>query len=241
MNYLEILKDINYFSFIAAFAKWILLFLVISIIILIVCKRTGLFKRRTKTASYLVKIYYILIPIYFVVFAIKYAAIKNTQIEINNSIDVNKQLISAFTFHFINTIVSDSLLSQDNSAKDIVNHYLDKYTHSIDTMPDNKIFSVFQSFFIKTKRKVEYSFLMQILESKIIEKSVKSIGISQNSGQALYQTDFNQLFHEGALVDIFKTEMNSYFRTYFKFSFLFFLLGLLIPTIEIILAKKLQY
>jgi len=241
MDYLEILKDINYFSFVTAFAKWIFLFLTISVILLIICTRLGLFKRRTKTARFLVKIYYILIPIYFVGFAIKYAPIKNSQIEINNSIDENKQVISDFAFKFVSSIVSDSLLTQKRSAKDIVNHYLDYYVSTMDSITKPKTSRFFEGFFMKIKRKIEYSFLIRIVESEIIEKSTKWIGISEKTGKALYRTDFNELFKEGELVEIFKIEMNKYFRAYFRITFLIFSLGLLIPTIEIILAKIIKY
>ncbi len=99
----------------------------------------------------------------------------------------------------------------------------------------------FESFFMKMKRKFEFSFLIRIVESEIVEKSAKWIGISEKTGKALYRTDFNELFHEGELVEIFKFEMNKYFRAYFRFTFLIFGLGLLIPTIEIVLAKIIKY
>ena len=167
MDYLEILKDINYFSFVTAFAKWIFLFFAVSVIILIVCRRLGLFKRNSEVARYLVKIYYILIPIYFVGFAIKYAPLKNLQIEINKSIDENKQVISDFTYNFISPIVSDSLLTQDYSAKDIVNRYLDNYLSTKDSITEPKTNRFFEGFFIKIKRKLERSFLIRIVESRV--------------------------------------------------------------------------
>ncbi len=241
MDYLEILKDINYFSFVTAFAKWIFLFLTVSVVILIVCTRLGLFRRKAKVARYLVKLYYILIPIYFVGFAIKYAPIKNSQIEINKSIDENKQVISDFTFKFFSSIVSNSVLTKESSAKDIVNQYLDNYVSTMDSITKPKTSIFFEGFFMKIKRKIEYSFLIRIVESEIIEKSTKWVGISEKTGKALYRTDFNDLFHEGELVEIFKIEMNKYFRAYFRFTFLIFVLGLLIPTIEIILAKIIKY
>lgn len=241
MDYYEILKDINYFSFVTAFAKWIFLFLAISVIILIVCTRLGLFKRNTTIAGYLVKIYYILIPIYFVGFAIKYAPIKNSQIEMNKSIDENKQVITDFAYKFISSIASDSLVSQDYSAKDYVNQYLDNYMSTMDSITKPKTSSFFEGFFTKIKRKLEYSFLIRLVESEIVEKSAELIGISEKTGKALYRTDLNELFMEGELVEIFKMEMNKYFRGYFSFLFLIFSLGLLIPTIEIILAKTIKY
>jgi hypothetical protein len=241
MDFIEIIKDINYFSYVIAFAKWIFIFLMLSVVLLIVCARLGFFKRNAKIARYLVNAYYILIPIYFVGFALKYAPIKNTQIEINKSIDENKQVISDFAYKFISSIVSDSVLSQENSAKDIVNQYLDNCITSIDTVAKPKANRFFGGFFMKIKRKLEYSFLIRLVESEIIEESAQLIGLSKKTGKALYRTDLNQLFMAGGLVEIFKMEMNKYFRAYFRFSFFIFSLGLLIPTIEIILAKTLKY
>lgn len=241
MDYIEILKDINYFSYVTAFAKWIFLFFSVSVILLIICTRLGLFKRKSKIIRYLVKIYYILIPIYFVGFSVKYAPVKNTQIELNKSIDKNKQVISDFVFKFVSSIVSDSLLTQESSTKDIVNNYLANYLSTLDTISEPKTTRFFDRFFKKIKRKIEYHFLIRIVESKIIEKFTKHIGISKKSGRALYRTDFNELFKKGELVEVFKNEMNKYFRGYFRFTFLIFLLGLLIPAIEITLAKIIKY
>ncbi|MCT4639011.1 MAG: hypothetical protein N4A72_15015 [Bacteroidales bacterium] len=241
MDYLEILKDINYFSFVTAFVKWVLLSLSISLIALIICAYIGLFERRTKIARYLVKIYYILIPIYFVVFAIKYAPIKNLQIEINNSIDENKEVISDFTYKFVSTVVSDSLLRQESSVKDIVNNYLDYYVSTTDSVNKPQKSMFLDGFFTKIRRKIEYSFLVIIVESEIIERLSQWVGVSKKTGKELYQTDFNKLFKEGELVEIFKNEINKYFRGYFRFTFLIFSLGLLIPVIEIILAKVIRY
>jgi hypothetical protein len=241
MDYLETLKSINYFSFVTAFVKWIFLFLAISIILLIVCRRIGLFKRRTKTARYLVKIYYILIPIYFIVFAIKLAPIKTAQNEINNLIDKNKAVISNYTFKFANSMVSDSILAQKSSAKEIVGHYLEHYVSKMDSLTEPKTNEFFEGFFTKIKRKIEYGFLIKIVESKAIEQSAKWIGISEKTEKTLYRTNFNKLFHEGELVELYKIEVNRYFRSYFRFTFLIFTLGLLIPTIEIILAKIFKY
>lgn len=241
MDYIEFLKDMNYASFVTAFAKWILLFLLISIILLIICTRLGLFKRRTKTARILVKTYYIIIPIYFVFFAIKYAPIKNAQIEMNNSIDANKQVITDFAFKFVSAVVSDSLMGQNLSAKMIVKNYLDSQMAKLDSVTKPKSGSFFERYYMKIINKVEYGFLLQIIESKIIEKSKKHIGMSEKTTKALYQTDFNKLFKEGELVELFKMELNAYYRSYFRFAFLIFGFGLLIPAIEIILAKKFKY
>jgi hypothetical protein len=241
MDYLELLKDFNYLSYITAFIQWIFLFLTISVILLIICTRLGLLKRRTKIARYLVKTYYILIPIYFVGFAIKYAPIRNSQIELNNSIDENKQVITDFAYNFVSSIVSDSLLSQKYSAQDIVNQYLDNYLSTLDSIAEPKRSGFFEGFFIKIKRKLEYSFLTKLVESIIIEKSAKLIGVSEKTGKAFYRTDLNELFKEGELVELYKMEMNNYFRDYLRFSLLIFSLGLLIPTTEIILAKIIKY
>lgn len=241
MDYFEILKDINYFSYVTAFAKWIFLFLVISVVILIVGTRLGFFKRRTKIADYLVKLYYLLIPLYFAGFALKYAPIKNTQIELNKSIDENKQVITDFTFEFVSSIVSDSIIDQEHSAKDIVNQFLDNYVSSMNSITEPETNRFFNRFFLKIKRKLEYGFLIRLVESKVIEKSSKCIGLSEKTGKALYKTDFKKLFKEGELVEIFKSEMNKYFHAYFRFSFFIFSLGLFIPVIEIILAKIFKY
>ncbi|MBN1990557.1 MAG: hypothetical protein JW783_14230 [Bacteroidales bacterium] len=241
MDYFEIVKGINYFSFVTAFAKWIFLFFSLSVVILIVCTRLGLFKRNAKVARYLVKIYYILIPIYFVGFAIKYAPLKNSQIEINRSIDNNKQVISDFAYRFVSSVISDSILTQESSAKDIVNRYLDCYMLTMDSITKPKTSRFFEGFFLEIKRNIEYRFLVRVVESKVIDRSAEWVGISKKSGKALYRTHFNELFKEGELVEIFKAELNRYFSRYFRFAFMIFALGLLIPTIEIVLSKIIKY
>ena len=241
MDFYEFIKQIDYFSFITAYVKWTLLFLVLSIILLIVCTRLGLFKRNTKTARILVKAYYVLIPIYFMWFAVYYAPLKNTQDEINRWINENKPAITDFTFNFLNTAVSDSLLSQNRSAKDIVDNYLDNYLAAADSLTKSKDMGWIEGFFMKIKRKLEYSFLIRIVESEIIEAATELIGLSGRSGKTLYRSDFKELFQEGEIVDVFTAEINKYFNSYFWFTFSLFFLGLLVPAIEIILAKRMKY
>lgn len=236
MVYLEILKDISYVSFFDAFVKWILLFLLISIVLLIVCTRLGFFSRRTKVAKVLVKFYYVLIPIYFIAFAIKFAPVRNAQVELNKSIDLNKKAISENAYSFLSSMISDSLMTQNKSTKEIVNTYLDSQISK-----NNESSGYFQSLFFTAIKKIESGFLMRLLESEVIKESTKSIGISEKSGKSLYRTDIKSLFKEGQIVEIFKNEMNKHFYSYYKFAFFMFGLGLLIPVIEIVLAKRFKY
>lgn len=236
MVYLEILKDISYLSFFNAFVKWTFLFLLISIVLLIVCSRLGFFSRRTKVAKVLVKFYYVLIPIYFIVFAIKFAPIRNAQVELNKSIDLNKKAISENAYSFLSTMISDSLMTQNKSTKEIVDTYLDSQISK-----NNESSGYFQSLFFTVIKKIESSFLKRLLESEVIKESTESIGISEKTGKSLYRKDIKSLFKEGQIVEIFKNEMNKHFYSYYKFAFLLFGLGLLIPVIEIILAKRFKY
>lgn len=236
MVYLEILKDISYVSFLDAFVKWILIFLLVSILLLVVCTRLGFFSRRTKVAKILVKLYYVLIPIYFIAFAIKFAPIRNAQVELNKSIDLNKKAISENAYSFLSSIVADSLITENKSSKEIVNAYLDNQLSK-----KSETSGYFQSLFFTALKKVESSFLMELLESELIKESSNSIGISEKTGKSLYRSDLKTLFKEGQIVEIFKNEMNKHFYSYYKFAFLLFGLGLLIPVIEIVLAKRLNY
>ena len=236
MVYLEILKDISYVSFFDAFVKWILIFLLVSILLLIICTRLGYFSRRTTVAKVLVKFYYVLIPIYFIIFAIKFAPIRNAQVELNKSIDLNKKAISDNAYSFLSSIVADSLITQNKSPKEIVDTYLDS---QISKKKESS--GYFQSLFFTAIKKIESSFLTRILESEVIKESSNSIGISEKTGKSLYRTDIKTLFKEGQIVEIFKSEMNKHFYSYYKFAFFMFGLGLLIPIIEIILAKRLNY
>lgn len=236
MVYLEILKDISYVSFLDAFVKWILIFLLVSILLLVVCTRLGFFSRRTKVAKILVKLYYVLIPIYFIAFAIKFAPIRNAQVELNKSIDLNKKAISENAYSFLSSIVADSLITENKSSKEIVNAYFDNQLSK-----KTESGGYFQGLFFTALKKVESSFLMELLESELIKESSNSIGISEKTGKSLYRSDLKTLFKEGQIVEIFKNEMNKHFYSYYKFAFLLFGLGLLIPVIEIILAKRLNY
>ena len=104
MKYLELFKDIDYLSYVGAFAKWIFLFLLISIILLIVGNKFNLFCREKRFANILAKSYYLIIPIYFVLFAIKFAPIRNTQNEFNRVVDKNKVVIIEFTRSFLDSM-----------------------------------------------------------------------------------------------------------------------------------------
>lgn len=241
MDYLELLKNIDYFSFVTAYIKWIFLFLVISVVILIVGTKLNLFKRRTKVARILVKAYYILLPLYFLFFAFKFAPIRNSQLEINKAIDDNKEVATEFAYNFLSSIVSDSLLMQEVSAKDIVNAYLNKKILETDSLSNQKGLKIGKRFIYKIKRKLEYGFLIRLMESKIIKKASGWAGIDDKTGKALYRTDLKSLFSEGEIIDIFKWELNRIYRAIYKSMFILFSLVLLIPVFEIVLAKSIKY
>ena len=241
MDYIELLKNINYFSFITAFAKWIFLAILLSTLLLIVATKLKLFKRRTRIARILVKGYYIVIPLYFMFLAVKIAPIRNSQLELNRAIENNKEIATEFTYDFLSKIVSDSLLSQEISAKDIVNSYLNKYVYAVDTANPKSKLNVTKRVIYKVKRKIEYSFLTRLVESKIVKEASGSVGLSGRTGNALYRTDLKSLFTEGEIIDIFTRELNRIYRYIYKSMLLVFAIGLLIPTAEIIIAKIVKY
>ena len=241
MDYIELLKDVDYFSFIIAIAKWMFIFLVISIMVLVIGTKLKLFKRRTKVAKVLVKLYYILIPLYFMLFAIKYAPIKNSQIEINKVIDENKEIATEFVHDFVGAVASEALLTQETSAKDLVNSYLDTYVYKADSLPQPEDLNIGKRFIYKIKREIEFNYLIVVKESKIIKEAVNLVGIDEQTGKDLYRTDFKNLFSEGEIVDIFKKQLNRTYRSIYKSMFILFLIGLLIPGIEIVLARIYKY
>lgn len=237
MDLLELLKGINYLSFVVALVKWLAIFLVISIAILIVGSKFKLFTRKNKIANVLAKFYYAFIPIYFMFFAVKYAPVKNTQSELNKAIDNNKEVLTVYANEFVGSVISDSLLTQNTSVKDIVNKYLDTKMYSQDTS-DVK----FAARFLHTmKRKIEYSFLSRLLESKAIGEVSGAVGVNKKTATALYQTNMHDLFQEGEIVDLFKLELNKLFGRIYNSMFLMFGLVLLIPGVEISLSKYFKY
>lgn len=241
MDLLELLKGINYFSFVTAFAKWILILLVISGVILFLGAKFKLFTRKGKVANVLAKLYYAIIPIYFIVFAIKIAPIKNSQNELNKAIDNNKVVITEFAYDFLSSVVSDSILLQKTSVKELVNAYLDTQLNSQDSLSNSRELKFAGRFLAALKRKIEYSFLSRLVESKIINKSTGLVGINKKTGKSLYKTDMYNLFKEGEIIDVFKLELNKLFGRIYKSMFLIFGLGLLLPVFEIVLSKYLKY
>ena len=240
MDYINILTEINYLSYVGAFVKWILFFFILSIIILIVSSRFGLFKRQKKTSKILVKMYYILIPIYFVIFAVKFAPIRNSQIQINKLIDNNKVVITDFAFDFLNSAVSDRILQGELSVEQIVSNYLNEvvYTDSI----KSKVKSGFgRKFLYKIKKEIEFSYLSKLLESRIIKEATSLAGINKKTGKAIYKTSFHDLFEQGELVEILKVEIDSFFAKLYNSMFVVFMIGFIFPAIEILLSKRYKY
>lgn len=241
MDFVELVKEVNYFSFITALAKWVFLFLLVSILLLIMGKKFGLFKRRTKIANGLVKFYYVLIPLYFVIFAFKYAPVKNSQQEMNKAVDNRKEVIIQFTYEFLNTIISDSLLAQKSSARDLVNGYLDAHIYAKYSLTQSQDLGIGEKILYKIKRTVEFSFLSSLVESKILNKTSELLRIDEKTGRKLYETNLYDMFKEGEIVEIFKIELNKVYSSYYKSLFLLFGIGLLVPVLEIILSRVLKY
>jgi len=240
MDYLELLKDINIISYFVAFVKWSLLFLVISILLLIVGNRYNLFRREKRVINIVAKSYYLFIPIYFLVFALKFAPLRNTQNQLNSLVDSNRATISEFAYDFITTIDSDSLLLEKSSIKDIVDNYLK--TSVYDSLQhDLQNGSIGKRIFYKTIRMVEFNFLCNLIESRFEQETSGLIGIGRNTSEVLYKTSLYKLFNEGEIVEVLKLEMNNFFKGIYKTMFLFFILGLLIPIMEIIVAKIYKY
>ncbi|MBI1306301.1 MAG: hypothetical protein GC181_06775 [Bacteroidetes bacterium] len=241
MDFIGIFSDINYSSFVLVFVKWILLALAVSILILILCYKSGFFKRNTKTARYLVKAYFILIPVYFIVFAIKYAPVRNLQYEINHSIDKHKQAITNYASDVAGRMISDSLVMQQSSAQDMVNYFLASVPKSADSDSQNGTKNFFHKYLISIEQNLKFRFLVRIAEKVLVSNASEYLGLHKETGKSLYQTKLHDLIKKGQIVEIFKKELNTYFSHYYRILFILFLLGLLIPVTEIILSRIFRY
>lgn len=240
MDFFEFLKEINYFSYIGAFVKWTLLFLVLGIILLIVANRYKLFKRNNKTMNVLVKVWFIFIPVWFVLFAFQFAPVKNTQKEFNRLIVQHKEAATDYVYGFLSSVVSDSILVQKASIKTIVDTYLEESLNK-EKEGEAKSHKKAKRFVSKIKRKIEHAFLSQILETKMLEGAAGYIGMDKETGKAVYRTSFHNLFKEGEIVDIFRGEVNHIFGFVYKSMLITFLIGLMIPVLEIIFARLFKY
>ena len=240
MDYIDILAEINYLSYIGAFIKWILLFLVLSVIVLISSSRLGLFKRQKKISRVLVKLYYIVIPIYFIIFAIKFAPVRNSHTQINKVIEDNKVAVTDFAFDFLNSAISDSVLQGELSVQQTVANYLNKTVYSDST--DNQSKKGYgRKFLYKFKKKIEFSYLSKVLESRVVKEATSLVGINKKTGKAIYKTSFHDLFEHGELVEILTMVIDSFFYKVYKSMIIMFLIGLIFPTIEILLSRHYKY
>lgn len=240
MEYFNLLTEINYLSFVGAFVKWILISLLLSIIVLIFATRYGLLKREKKVSRILVKLYYFVVPIYFILFAVKFAPIRNSQLQIIKIIERNETAVTNFASDFIGSVISDSMAYNTSSPKQLVNNYLENtiYTDSVKKELSGKRG---QSLILNLKKKIEFSFLCKLLESKLIKEAADLIGIKKKTGKAIYRTSFHDLFHEGELVDLLTIEINAFFNKVYKSMLIVFAFGFVFPIGEILLAKKYRY
>lgn len=236
MRFTDILKDIDYLSYVGAFAKWILLSLLVSGTILFLCSYFKLFKRNNKIANILTKLYYGLIPIYFVLFAFKLAPIHNSQKEINSIIEANQDKLTEYTSDFLDFISTNNTSIDSSSVQDIIKGFIDK------NEPKSSSGYKFGKRFLKNiKVKLEEKFLYKVSERIITRKAMGVVEIDRASGKKLVQLSFNELFNEGELIEIFQKQVNRIFRGIYQSMYVVFLIGLLIPVIEISLAKTLKY
>lgn len=240
MEYIDILTEINYLSYIGAFVKWITIFFILSVLILILITKLGLLKRQKKVARILVKLYYVVVPFYFVIFAVKFAPVRNSQVQLHKVVENHKVEVAGFAYGFLDKIVADSIKLEDLSVKQIVDNYLEKITYA-DSVQDKDKSGFGKQLIYKFKKRIEYSFLSRILESKIIRESTEVIGIKKTTGKAIYKTNFRELFKEGELVGILQKEINDLFNKLYMSMLVVFLIGLIIPVIEIALSRYYKY
>jgi hypothetical protein len=236
MHFTDILKDINYLSYIGAFSKWIIISLLISGTILFICGYFNLFKRNNKLANILTKFYYGIIPIYFFIFAIKIAPIHNTQKELNSVIEENQANLTTYTSNFLNYISSNNTSIDSSSVQGIIKNFIAK-----NEPKSHDGFKFGKQVLKNIKMKLEEKFLYKITERIIAKKAIDVIGLDKKSSEKIIQLSLNELFNEGEIVGIFQTQVNRIFRGIYKSIFIMFLIGLFIPIIEITLAKTLKY
>lgn len=236
---MQIFTEIDYFSYITSLFKWIFIFLTISIFLLVFCHKKGLFRRNNKVVNVLTFIYYIGIPLHFIVFAVQFAPIRNTQNQINEIIENNKTEICEFAGSFLESFdieESTKNLSMQQAVDDEINKFLDQMeTDNAEGAVEEK------SFWGDIKRKITFKFLSKVVEKGIISETTEKSGLKKSSGKKVYKSSLHDLFTKGEIVEIFQTELNKIFYKLYFSLFLAFLIGLLIPTIETSLAKYFKY
>lgn len=240
MDFTDIIKEINYFSYLGAFIKWILLSLAVCAALLVLAYKLDWFKRQNRIVNIIVKCYYFLLPLCFIYFGANVAPIVNSQKQINIIIDNHKVELKTYTSQFLSYFLNDSTNFRNISAKDAVKHKIQTYIEgNRGNSEPNK--GLGKRFLGNTSRKIEYGFLSKIIESKLIKKSANVIGADKHVIKQLYTANLDQLFNEGEIIESFKHQINFVFWQIYKSMFLIFGIILLIPTLEIVLAKKLNY
>lgn len=232
------MKQIDYLSYAGASFKWIFAALAISIVILIVSYKFNLFKRNNKIPNFLAKLYYFIIPVYFVVFAFQFAQIFNTQKQILTLIDANKPTLVLFASTFLDQFIGENSESDKGSMSKIIDKYVLEYVNSKSweaKKSENKFIS---DLVTKVENKIEYEFLKRVVESKIIAKLSTTAGFEENTVEQIYKSDVSTLFREGEIIEIFKGKVKEVFKGFYQPILLMFLGGLFIILVEIILAKK---
>lgn len=240
MDFTDILKDISLLSYAGSMIKWVLGFALVGIVLIVLGHRFKLFKRNKKVPNILAKFYYVLIPLYFIFFAFKFAPIRNTQNELNRVIHKHEPIVKKYTYDFMRMVISDSSLSNKTSVKSIVNHYIEEVVEEQSKEAASKM-GFGAKFLSKWDKKIKTRFLESILEKKLIEKTTGAVGLQSETGEALYEHSFSKLFKDGEVVDLIIAEINGIFSKAYTSMFIFMGFILLIPVMEIVAAKFFKY
>lgn len=238
MDTTQIFTEIDLLSIIGSVMKWATIFFCCSIVLLVIAGKTKLFSRRTKLAKFIVILYYISIPVYSVLFSIQFAVVKNSEKQIINAIEINKTLISEYAYDFLSVyFIAEEM--EDVSLQSLVNTYLDEEIAKYEAEKGHLNFA--EKWMFKIKKDVEYAFLYEIIESEAVSKASESMQIDTETGELIYTHSFEELFKEGELVDLFQEKVEETYSSFYTTLLLFFFLPLLIPIIESLIAKKLNY
>lgn len=226
----DFITQIDYISFLISFTLWTLSFIALSIILLTFLKKKGLLSRNKKIAKYLVILHYILVPIYFCFFSAQIAIATSLKKEIHQQVQLHGSVVSELAKIYISEVVPESFIKDGHSLESIVDLGIAAYLKNL----DEDGYKVYK----ENSLPIFKSLVKQMF---IKEVSKKAMIISKTGVKQVYETEIDALINEGQLVNIFQGEINYYFKIYYRSTIVIFILGLLIPTAEILLARRFKY
>jgi hypothetical protein len=223
-------EHINFGTFLFI-AKYLFLFLTLSIILLILCKKFKLFKRKNHILDKITYFYYLYIPTIFMAFAVLYSSIAYTKNQTLLIVNKAAPFINTQAAEFLDDVGLPENLSIAN-IRDAVQIYTSELAINIFSKYDN-LPQPLKTWLIE---KISSALADKILTAEIEKFTSLDIGKVKD----LWDKDLKELISNGFITDLISQKLNERISGMQNSFVIIFIILLLIPFAETVVSKQVE-